>query len=241
MKILAQKHIMKPSDRDKIINYTDAGFNFYSPMMQAAINGRLLVVKFLNENNLLKQEEISLAFIKSAQFGHLQTCRYLREESKWRTFPIDFADSLGETALHKAAFNGFVETCRYLTIECLADFEKRGRCGWTSLMYAAIGGNRATVEFFCNIGANVLAIDHCPSGDTVFHLAAYHGNAQVVEFLCKKYPEQINRENKFGMTAKLRAESQNHSDVLRVFEKIVKENPNPGVIERPPAVKFEDC
>jgi Ankyrin repeats (3 copies) len=106
-----------------------------------------------------------------------QSTHTSRERS--RTDP----ETLGWTALHRAAYNGHEAAIRLL-LEKGADIKATDQQGGTALHWAARNGQEAAIRLLLEKGADIKATDQ--QGGTALHWAAYKGQDAAIRLLQEK-------------------------------------------------------
>ncbi|KAJ8960744.1 hypothetical protein NQ318_020037 [Aromia moschata] len=92
---------------------------------------------------------------------------------------VDARDSAGYTALHYAARNGHLDTCRFL-VDRGADVDAVTRAGKaTALSRAALAGKHEVVEYLLSKKADPFVAD--VDGRTALHRAAENGHLAICE------------------------------------------------------------
>ena len=129
--------------------------------------------------------------------------------------------SMGETALVKAADQGFVEVVRFLVEEGKADVDKaRTSTGSTPLFIAAMTGHEAVVRLLLEKGAD-WTVGMRDNGWSPLFVASWAGKAAVVAELLERQaadPATATTSEHLGIpagsTALSVAELQGHGDVV---------------------------
>ncbi|KAK7108595.1 hypothetical protein V1264_016304 [Littorina saxatilis] len=122
-------------------------------------------------------------------------------------------DRDGRTALHYAAQNGYVDTCKLL-IEKGCELDVQDAMGYTALLRACSQGLVDVVHVCLEAGCNVdFADEH---GNTALHEAAWHGFSKTVELLIK-YNANVFRTNQSGFTALHLGAQNGHNESSRVL------------------------
>ncbi|WCR59442.1 MAG: Phosphocholine transferase AnkX [Wolbachia endosymbiont of Ctenocephalides felis wCfeF] len=96
---------------------------------------------------------------------------------------VNVENNCGQTPLHIAAENGWLNIVKYL-IDKDANINAKGEYGWTPLHIAAKNGKLDMIKYLTNKGANINAKDECYS--TPLHLVAELGELSIVEYLINK-------------------------------------------------------
>ena len=96
---------------------------------------------------------------------------------------INYANSLGQTALHKAARNGRLDVVELLLLQG-ASIEATDFCNSTPLSIAAGKGHTSIVEPLLSKGASIDAMNKY--NNTPLHSAAYNGHTSTTELLLSK-------------------------------------------------------
>jgi ankyrin repeat protein len=90
--------------------------------------------------------------LEAAQKGDLYNARYIISNAP---HSIHDRDTDGFTALHKAAYWGQSEMCKFLIDEAHADIDATTKAGRTAFYYASFRGNDAAVHVLIERGASM--------------------------------------------------------------------------------------
>jgi ankyrin repeat protein len=196
---------------NKNVNVNQQNNEGSAPLHTAVQKGRLDLVKVLVDGGAdvtLRDIHRRTSLYLALQYGNEELVRYLAVKSStcilslnialeiavwtnlWSLMPcllengsdVNFQNSRGLTALHRAASLGEVDVVNYLLNKC-ADVNKKDVRGVTPLLYAAFNGHLSVVQLLIEKGASVYHRDEV--GNTVFHCAASFGNVFIVMFLVK--------------------------------------------------------
>ena len=136
-----------------------------------------------------KEEALTLEeyYLECSRFGELAD---LKEAMKDATedFNVNLVDFGGNTALHLASANGFIDVVKYLVNELHCDIDPKNKSLSTPLSWAAFNGQKNVVEFLLEKGAdfNLKNIN----GKKPSELAYDSGFYDVSDIL-------LNKENEF--------------------------------------------
>ncbi|XP_045198129.2 alpha-latrocrustotoxin-Lt1a-like [Mercenaria mercenaria] len=107
--------------------------------------------------------------------------------------------SNGSTLLLKAVYNGKREMVQYLCTEYPELISKTDAFGCNVLHYAACEGNFEIIQYMIGMGVNPESRTN--DGHTILHVAAFHGQLELVHRICHEYPRLLNMEDNSGKTA----------------------------------------
>jgi ankyrin repeat protein len=117
----------------------------------------------------------------------------------------------GDTALHLAVDNNYLDLVRLLVNVNGIDFDVRNNDGDIVLHSAVEGDDIVTIELLLTKGANVKV--EGKNGNTALHLASAKGKIDVVEVLLA-HGADVNAKNDGGLTPLDRAKGDDIKDVL---------------------------
>ena len=102
-----------------------------------------------------KEENLTLEeyYLECARFGELSDLKEAIKETP-KDFNVNLVDFGGNTALHLASANGFIEMVKYLVNELHCDVNAKNNSLSTPLSWAAFNGQKAVVEFLLEKGAD---------------------------------------------------------------------------------------
>jgi len=127
-----------------------------TPLMTAAYEGNLRVVRYLIENEKVDVEarhtDNSTAFLWAGYMDECRVLRYLAENAKAN---IEAEDLSGRTALLWAVARGFHRSVRYLVEDAKANVNRACRNGTTPVIYAADKSNKEVVQCLVEHDADV--------------------------------------------------------------------------------------
>ncbi|XP_071108542.1 ankyrin repeat domain-containing protein 65-like [Haliotis cracherodii] len=124
-------------------------------------------------------------------------------------------DEGGDNILHLACSGGDMETVGFVLSLNVVDINSRGWRSMTSVMWAALRGNRDVVELLVSKGANVSLVDE--DGDNIFHHACSGGYIETVEFVLSLNVVNINSRGWRSLTPVMRAAWEGHGDVVELL------------------------
>lgn len=126
---------------------------------------------------------------------------------------IDYRDSRGETALHKAAGSGHIEIMSLLLeLGAFANFAEED--GYTALHWGAQQGSVEMVRLLLVKGASIDATTD--EGLTALHVASYNGHTEVVEVLLGDRAD-IDITADEGLTALHWAAKEGYAEVVELL------------------------
>ena len=129
---------------------------------------------------------------ESIHFGHARSGDL--ESLKFHLNPslLNVQDTKGYSALMLAAYNGHIESTRWL-IDAGATVNQSDNSGNTILMGAAFKGHLEIVKMLVDAGADINAIN--PNGQNALQFAQMFGRTEVVLYLKSK----LNKPEIFGL------------------------------------------
>lgn len=150
-----------------------------SPLMAAAENGHLEVVRLLVANwaSVNAQSDVGYTPLNfAAGGGHLDVVRYLLDHGA----DVNARGAVGYSPLIFAAENGHRDVVEYL-VSRGADLGVRGAVGYTPLIFAAAAGHLGVVEYLVEQGADVNAKGD--DGYSALMWAVSDGSTDVADYL----------------------------------------------------------
>ena len=102
-----------------------------------------------------KEEALTLEeyYLECSRFGELSDLKEAMKDAK-EDFNVNLIDFGGNTALHLASANGFIEVVKYLVDELHCDIDPKNKSLSTPLSWAAFNGQKKVVEFLLEKGAD---------------------------------------------------------------------------------------
>ena len=106
-------------------------------------------------DSVSKEENLTLEeyYLECARFGELQELKEAMKDAT-KDFNVNLVDFGGNTALHLASANGFIEIVKYLVDELHCDINAKNKSLSTPLTWAAFNGQKKVVEFLLEKGAD---------------------------------------------------------------------------------------
>ena len=136
-----------------------------------------------------KEEALTLEeyYLECSRFGELADLKEAMKDAT-KDFNVNLVDFGGNTALHLASANGFIDVVKYLVNELHCDIDPKNKSLSTPLSWAAFNGQKNVVEFLLEKGAdfNLKNIN----GKKPSELAYDSGFYDVSDIL-------LNKENEF--------------------------------------------
>lgn len=123
----------------------------------------------------------------------------------------------GNTPLHFAAMNGWLEISKNLVDLFKANIDAQNDSGWSALHFACENGHVDIVEALSMRGSDVSLIND--NGYTALHKAVQFGHTGIVDILCKedKVRNIIDSRLKDGSTALCLAASKGYGSIIRIL------------------------
>ena len=182
-----------------------------TPLMIAANNGDLAIVRYLVEQGADKEKVLNdgtSPLMFAIQEGHMAVVRYLVEQGVDK----NRADHDGNTPLIIAAHEGKLDIVQYL-VEQGVDKNQADHEGYTPLMLAVQEGDMAVVRYLVEQGAD--KENALNDGTTPLMLAIHEGNmAAVVRYLVEQGVDK-NRADHKGYTPLMFAAYKGNVAVVR--------------------------
>ena len=102
-----------------------------------------------------KEEALTLEeyYLECSRFGELSDLKEAMKDAK-EDFNVNLVDFGGNTALHLASANGFIDVVKYLVDELHCDINPKNKSLSTPLSWAAFNGQKSVVEFLLEKGAD---------------------------------------------------------------------------------------
>ncbi|WP_053332605.1 ankyrin repeat domain-containing protein [Candidatus Jidaibacter acanthamoebae] len=150
----------------------------------------------------------------AAEFGY-----YKIAETLLRNDPapnINLRDNSGETALHRAALQGYTNIVRLLLTHN-ANIDVRSSYGATALHRAAYHGHKDVMAELIRFGSSINEADEIMQ-NTPLHWAVAHNHKEAAELLLKQGADTMLR-NKEGKLASECAQSFEMKEIFRKFSK----------------------
>ena len=106
-------------------------------------------------DSVSKEENLTLEeyYLECARYGELQDLKEAMKDAT-KDFNVNLVDFGGNTALHLASANGFIEVVKYLVNELHCDINAKNKSLSTPLSWAAFNGQKKVVEFLLEKGAD---------------------------------------------------------------------------------------
>ena len=106
-------------------------------------------------DSVSKEENLTLEeyYLECARFGELSDLKEAMKDAT-KEFNVNLVDFGGNTALHLASANGFIDIVKYLVNDLHCDINPKNKSQSTPLSWAAFNGQKAVVEFLLEKGAD---------------------------------------------------------------------------------------
>ena len=152
-----------------------------TPSHCAARFGRKAVLEILSgedDAEALKDANEAGPLHYAAYYGHTASVKYL-----CKACDTDWQDIRGDTALHKACFQGHVSVCTAL-LAAGSTINTPNRLQWLPLHVAAVASSACLTELLQAHTTPVAMQKLTPSGGTILHLAAKASNIETLQNIC---------------------------------------------------------
>ena len=102
-----------------------------------------------------KEEALTLEeyYLECSRYGELSDLKEAMKDAT-KDFNVNLVDFGGNTALHLASANGFIDVVKYLVNELHVDINPKNKSLSTPLSWAAFNGQKKVVEFLLEKGAD---------------------------------------------------------------------------------------
>ncbi|RYP73656.1 hypothetical protein DL771_003544 [Monosporascus sp. 5C6A] len=202
------------SDSPQLLRVPESGDNIggQTPLLWAAENGRLAVLKLLLEKGAqieVRDEDGKTPLILATEQGHEAIARLLIENGA----QIEARDPDGDTPLGYVTWYGY-EAMTKLLIEKGAQIEAKGTNGKTPLIFATEQGHEAIARLLIENGAQIEATDK--HGSTPLDFAIGNKSEALVKLLIEK-GAQIERRHEDGKTPLIYATTLGHEAIVRLL------------------------
>ena len=106
-------------------------------------------------DSVSKEENLTLEeyYLECARFGELSDLKEAMKDAT-KEFNVNLVDFGGNTALHLASANGFIDIVKYLVNDLHCDINPKNKSQSTPLSWAAFNGQKKVVEFLLEKGAD---------------------------------------------------------------------------------------
>jgi ankyrin repeat protein len=125
--------------------------------------------------------------------------------------------SNGSTLLLKAAVAGKLEMVKFICSSYPDMIKICDEFGCNALHYSVCGGYIDVLQYLCTLGLDPMTKTN--DGHTLLHIASYHGQLEMVIFLCQEYPDLRNVTDGLGQTPDKFAQLGEQYEVLKYFKK----------------------
>ena len=106
-------------------------------------------------DSVSKEENLTLEeyYLECARFGELSDLKEAMKDAT-KEFNVNLVDFGGNTALHLASANGFIDIVKYLVNDLHCDINPKNKSQSAPLSWAAFNGQKKVVEFLLEKGAD---------------------------------------------------------------------------------------
>ena len=167
-------------------------------------------------DSVSKEENLTLEeyYLECARFGELQDLKEAMKDAT-KDFNVNLVDFGGNTALHLASANGFIEVVKYLVDELHCDINAKNKSLSTPLSWAAFNGQKKVVEFLLEKGADFDVKNS--NGKKPSELAYDNGYYDVSDILLtkenEKYKDIIKEEkNDINFEEEFKEDNKDNKD-----------------------------
>ena len=142
-------------------------------------------------DSVSKEENLTLEeyYLECARFGELSDLKEAMKDAT-KEFNVNLVDFGGNTALHLASANGFIDIVKYLVNDLHCDINPKNKSQSTPLSWAAFNGQKAVVEFLLEKGADFDTKNI--NGKKPSELAYDSGFYDISDILLNKENEKYN-------------------------------------------------
>ncbi|XP_065826102.1 death-associated protein kinase 1-like isoform X2 [Oscarella lobularis] len=123
--------------------------------------------------------------------------------------------STGGTALHYACFHGQTELAKDLIDHYRARVNVKDKNGWTPLMVACQEGHLFMTQMLVSKNCSVKI--QSKKGGAALHVASFHGQTAVTEYLIDHCGVNVNEQNNDGWTSLMMACQEGHLDTVQLL------------------------
>jgi ankyrin repeat protein len=187
----------------------------WTPLMSAAANGNLEIVKLLVKQgawiNFLNSD-VRNALWYATNAGSVDVVKLLLENGGYAN-NSDFSNT---TPLMMAAINGDTEIVRLLTSHKV-QIDSRHKDGDTALIFAAANGRSDIARLLIDAGADVNVVNN--QGITALIACAAENNIEIAEYLLRHNANRGARTN-FGKTALDIAVAKRHVQLIQLLSEV---------------------
>ncbi|XP_065826100.1 uncharacterized protein [Oscarella lobularis] len=187
--------------------------NGWTALHVASYNGQTAVTEYLIDHfgvNVDEQNDDDWTLLMMAcQEGHLDTVQLLVSKQ----CDINIREKDGWTALHVASYNGQTAVTEYLIDHCGVNVNEQNDDDWTLLMMACQEGHLDTVQLLVSKQCDIDIREK--DGWTALHVASYHGQTAVTEYLIDHCGVNVNEQNDNGSTSLMMACQEGHLDTVQ--------------------------
>jgi|GEM_PF-2622158 len=198
----------------KGVNINSADKNGWTSLHHAAYGGSLRVVKYLIDNGADLRVQDTVCGRKpvhiAAREGNTGIVRLFLSKG----IGVNDADENNWVPLHYAAWNGYLETAKFLVDEGANIHAKDANHGKKPVHTAARKGHANIVEFFLRNGVGI--DDNDKEGRTLLYYAVLGGHLEAVKFLVGK-GANIHAGNTYGVKPIHAAALSGHKNILEFF------------------------
>jgi ankyrin repeat protein len=196
----------------KIPKVEGGDINGWTPLMSAAANGNLEIVKLLVKEgawiNYLNGD-VRNALWYATTTGKTELVKYLLEKGAY----VNNSDISNMTPLMMAAVNGDSEIVKLL-ISYKANINMRHKDGDTALMFAVANGRSEIANVLISAGADLNAINK--QGVTALIICAVENNIEVAKLLISNKVD-VTAKTDFGKTALDIASAKGHTQLVHLL------------------------
>ncbi|XP_067661695.1 ankyrin repeat domain-containing protein 50-like [Haliotis asinina] len=187
------------SDGNNILHL--ASFGGHMPMVKYIV---LQNITDTNSSGVLERTPVLLA----ALGGHIAVFDFLVSKGG----EVSSVDSLNNSVLHLGSIGGHLGMVKHVLSQNIVDINRKGMCGRTPLMIAAVGGHVDMFRFLVNKGSNVSSVDGY--GDSILHLACRGGHVDMVGYILSQNITDINTRGSLERTPLMVAACEGHIAVF---------------------------
>ncbi|XP_048254579.1 serine/threonine-protein phosphatase 6 regulatory ankyrin repeat subunit B-like [Haliotis rufescens] len=200
----------------------DHGYNIFHI---ATCIGQVAMVKYILSQNILDINSRTKCNRTPGMMAANRSYRNVLAVLVSEGADVSLRDQRGNDILHYTCAGGQVEMVKYVLSLNKVDINRRGQHGWTSVMVAAILGNREMLDCLISKGSNVSLTAN--KDTNIHHAACIGGHLEMVKYVVSQDFVDINSRRWNGKTALMRSAQRAHREV---FDFILRRGGNMSMV-----------